>query len=182
MLKFQKNLPALTLLLCVAFAVLVPITALATAVTDFSSFTYASYFTADYTVASTTGSASASGATISLSATGVNATSGCNSTPAVSSTTTVTLSAKETVSVTCKPSSNMTVAPPSEVTTNSDGSQTFIVPAGKGVAFSVTASNATKVNGSVEFTAVEPAVSKVPSDCAAYTYNGTVYTYLDTVS
>ena len=181
MSKKKYRLPFLTLMLCMIFAMMLSAVASAASVeiTNYSNFTYASYFSASYEVASKTGNASASGAAISLDATGVNATSGCNSTPAVASTTTVTLTANETVSVTCTPDNNVIIAPPSEVTKNTDGSQTFIVPAGKELKFSVTAENGTKVEGSVTFSNVEPAVSKVPSDCAAYSYNGTVYNYLD---
>ena len=181
MLKKRHTLPLLTLLLCFIFAVLMPVVALAAAVTDFSGFTYASYFTAEYKVESTDGNASVSGATISLDATGVNATSGCNATAAVESTTTVTLTATETVSVTCTPGSNVTATYPSEVTENADGSKTFTVQAGQKVSFAVKASNATKVSGEVTFGSVEPATSSVPADCAAYSYNDKVYNYLDKV-
>ena len=171
----------ITMLLCMIFALLLPITASATAVSNFSDFTYANYFDAEYTVASTTGTASASGTIISLDATGVNATSGCNATPAVSSTTTVYLTAKETVSVTCTLGENAQMWAPSEVTDNSDGSKTFIISAGQKVSYYVTATNATKKSGTVTFNSVEPTTTSIPEDCAAYTYNGKVYNYLDKV-
>ena len=174
----KRFLPLLTLILCTVLAFSIPITTVAasSAITSYETFGFAEFFSAEYSISLSGGSGSATATADTISITAAGTGSGCD---AAGSTTTVTLTAKEAVSVTCTVKDSAQLVPPGEVTNNTDGSQTFIVGAGSTVSFTVYSGNSGTKSGSVVFSAVEPAESKIPADCAVYSYNGNFYPYLD---
>ena len=177
--KKKRLVPLLTLILCTALALSMPLKVLAAeAALDCSGFDFADFFSAvtwDKTHADGSGNASIEGNVLSLSATGVG--SGCG---AQTSVTEVNLTAKETVSITYALADSAECSPPGEVTDNEGGTKTIIVPAGSSVTFSVEAGNgATTNNGTVTFHAVVAAESKIPADAASYSNGGKFYSYLD---
>lgn len=176
--KKKHRAPLLILILCSILLIAIPTTALAAEISNFANFAYVNFFSeSECAVSNLNGSGSAvvNGNTITIKATGYAPECG----DVEASTTTVKLTAKESISITCTVAAEAKLVPPGEVILNGDGSRTFLLSAGSTVEFTVYANSASEKEGSVTFSKVETKESKVPTDCAAYSYNGNSSSYLD---
>ena len=141
------------------------------------TYSYASLCSYSYTATSgQTGSATVSGDTFTLKAQGTNETTGCNSTPAVECTTTLTITPNQNVKITATAGTGATVTA-SGVTL---GVETQVV-SGTKITFSITASNGTEVSNTLKIVITADETNNVPSGCASYYVLGgdQTYFYLD---
>lgn len=141
------------------------------------TYTYSNLADISYTYTNgQTGKVSVSGDTFTLQAKGTNATSGCNASPAVSSTATLTIKPNQNVKITATVISGTVTAGGVAL-----GKETQ-VKSGTEVTFSVTANNATQASATLQVVIVEDTTNTAPDDCARYFIAGSpndLYYYLD---
>jgi len=175
----RRFVPLIALIICTLLLMIMPENVIAAEdVLNYPEFKHANYFDAEYEVSSTIGTVSATEEKILISATGKNKTDECGSKD-VSSTTTLTLTAKQTVSVTCSYSNTVEATIEASITSSENGWKSFTLAGGDSISFTVKAMNGTEVPGEVAFHSVEPAVLLVPDDCARYSVGNNYYEYLD---